>query len=388
MNRKTHPNRLPGDHIEAEAANARPNPVAAFRALLQRMGRSAAGTDRDRKVRRGSGAAGGPSRRGGGSHLATETDDAVEASTSGDGDRGQERDEDRALLGEGEAGESIRQGPSFLSALKGVTGADESRDPGSISFSTPFLPPVWPVAAVRGSWKRADPPLSPYAPPADPTQAGQVLAAFRRWGRAASIQPYAPPPFAATAVARSRYLPFAPPLHASIATMPALPREVTVRWRTLAASVRPFVPSNTSALAPRRGSGYRPFTPPLRVAAPDRATRYSPFTPPMAPAAQIEFTLPRSLGLMNRIVASMRPYESPGPFLAARIKGVERRSYIPPPRPTRGIEVAQLLGLGAGDGRRPPMSIDALLASLGSGVVLIAARGAAGAARPSALPAR
>jgi len=382
MNRKIYSYRPSGDHIEADASKARPNPVAAFRALLQRVGRPVVGTDRDGKVRRRSGAVGGPARSGGRSHLVAETDDAVEASTSS-GDRGQERDEGHALLGEGGADESIRKGPSFLSASKVGTGADEGRDLGPISLSTPSPPLVWLVAAVRGSWKRVD--YLPYAPPADPAQAGQVLAAFRRWGRATPIQPYAPPPSVATPAVRSRYLPFVPSPHTSTAIVHALPQGIAVRWQTLAASVRPFVPSNTSALAPHRGSGYHPFTPPLRAAAPDRAIRYSTFTPLIAPAAQIAPTSPHSLGPGNRVVASMRLYKSPGPFLAARTGGVERKSYTPPPRPTRGIEVARPLRLGTGDGRRPPMSIDTLLAGLGSGAVSIAARGVADAARSSAL---
>ncbi len=102
MNLRIHPNRPAGRHTEADAANARSNPVAAFRALLLRMGRPVVGTDKDRKVRREPGSAGGPARSGAGSHLDAETDDAVEASAwSGGGGGGQEGDEGHASLGEG-----------------------------------------------------------------------------------------------------------------------------------------------------------------------------------------------------------------------------------------------------------------------------------------------
>jgi len=85
MNLRIHPNRPAGRHTEADAANARSNPVAAFRALLLRMGRPVVGTDKDRKVRREPGSAGGPARSGAGSHLDAETDDAVEAPRRGAG---------------------------------------------------------------------------------------------------------------------------------------------------------------------------------------------------------------------------------------------------------------------------------------------------------------
>jgi hypothetical protein len=317
------------------------------------------GTWTDKNARRGSSTAGGVPRGRGGSHLVAETDEAVEGSSpnQGGGDNDGQR---RARPGGGATSEGAAPKSSLFFTT--MTAWDARPSPASEPISTSSQPLVWPAAKLPGAWRRADSATSVYVPssafvdrtsararsaefytPWTPLAGGDaVLPAARRWGRAASVLPYAlPPASTAPRVGGKPYRPFTPLLRPAEGTVSTASQRLRPGSWFRAATIRPFVSPVIFAKAPIQRVRYRPFTRLSLVAGTGSATP-DKFKPGHRPRA-----------------AAFQPYGPPGIVVAPQTKGSKMRSYTPPHR-FDGINLAGSQKRGAGE-MRLPMSIDTLV---------------------------
>jgi hypothetical protein len=306
------------------------------------------GTSTDKNVRRGSATAGGVARGRGGSHLAAEIDEAVEGASSnqgGGGNNGQRRAPPR--------GGATSEGAAPKSSLFFTT-LTARPSPASAPTSTASQPLVWPAAKLPGAWRHADSATAAYVPASDfaeitsararpaesfmpwtPLAGGDAaLPAARRWGRAASVLPYALPLASTAPRVGKRYRPFTPLLRPAEGTGSTVSQRLRPgRWFG-AATVRPFVSPVIFAKAPIQRVKYRPFARLSLVAGTGSATPDKPGHRPRA--------------------AAIPPYRPPA-TVVAQTTGSRKRSYTPPHR-----DVAGLQKRGAGE-MRLPMSIDTLV---------------------------
>jgi hypothetical protein len=348
-------------HHGAAGANSRLNAAAAFRALLGLMRSSGALTDK--KTRRGSSAGGGVARGRGGSNFGVEADEAVEALSSnqeggGDNNNGKRR----PPKGRGREGAN----PNSSLFVTTMTARDAGRPSvASEPISTTSQPLVWPAAALPGAWQRADAPayvpssafvdrtsvparLPAFYTPWNPSGGGDaVLPAVQRWGRAASVLPYALP-LASTAprVGAKQYRPFTPLLRPAAGAVSTVSQRLRPRSWVRAAPVRPFVPPVI-------------FAPVIFAKAPIQRVRYRLFTLPSSVAGTGSATPDKLKPQHGPRAATIQPYGSPGTFVAPQTKGSKMRSYTPPHR-FDGINPAELQKRGAGE-MPLPMSIDTLV---------------------------
>jgi hypothetical protein len=322
----------------------------------QRRGTSTDKNWTSKNARRGSSTVGGVARGRGGSHLVAETDEAVEGSSSnqGGGGKGGQR---RAPPGGGGASEGAAPRSSLFFTT--LTARDASPSAASEPVSTASQPLVWPAAKLPGAWQRADSATSVYVPASDfvdrtsararpaesfvpwtPLAGGDaVLHAARRWGRAASVLPYALPlAFTAPRVGGKRYRPFTPLLRPAEGTVSTVSQRLRPGSWFAAATVRPFVSPVIFAKAPIQRVKYRPFTRLSLVAGAGSATPDKPAHRPRA--------------------AAIPPYRPPA-TVVAQTRGSRKRSYTPPYR-FDGIDPRESQKRGAGE-MRLPMSIDTVV---------------------------
>jgi hypothetical protein len=316
------------------------------------------GTLTDKNARRGSSSAGGAHGHGG-SHAGVETDEAVEASSSNQGgaDNNGQR---RAPPGGGGTSEAAAPKSSLLFAAMSARDAARSSPASEPTSSQPL---VWPPAKLPGAWQRVDSATSAYVPasafvdristparspqcytPWNPLLGGDPVlpAAARRWGRAASVVPYASP-LASTAprVGGKQYRPFTPLRRPAAGAVSTASQRLRPGSWFRAATIRPFVSPVIFRKPPIQRVKYRPFTRLSLVAGTGSATP-DKFKPGHRPRA-----------------ATIPPYRSPAIVVAPQTKRSRMRSYTPPDR-LDGINVAGLQKRGAGE-MRLPMSIDTLV---------------------------
>jgi hypothetical protein len=323
----------------------------------QRRGTSTDKNWTDKNARRGSSTAGGVARGRGGSHLVAETDEAVEGSSSNQGGGGGNHGQRRARPGGGATSEGAAPKSSLFFTT--LTARDAGPGPAFEPISTASQPLVWPAAKLPGAWQRVDSSTSAYVPASDfvdrtsaqarpaesympwtPLAGGDaVLPAARRWGRAASVLPYALPlAFTAPRIGSKRYRSFTPLLRPAEGTVSTVsPRLRPGSWFA-AATVRPFVSPVIFAKAPIQRVKYRPFTRLSLVAGTGSATPDKPGHRPRA--------------------AAIPPYRPAG-IVAAQTRGSRKHSYTPPHR-FDGIDLRESQKRGAGE-MRLPMSIDTLV---------------------------
>jgi hypothetical protein len=355
----------PVGHHGTAGASPRFSAAAAFRALLG-MVRSQ-GTLTDKKARRGS-STGGVAHGRGGSHSGVATNEAVEASSSnqGGGDKNGQR---RAPPGGGGTSEGATPKSSlFFEAMSALDAARPSA--ASEPTSTSSQPLVWPAAKLPGAWQRVDSATSAYVPssalvdrtstparspqfytPWNPLLGGDpVLPAAQRWGRAASVVPYALPlaslPLASAAlrVGRKRYHPFTPLLGPAAGAVSTVPQQIrSGRW-SRAATIRPFAAPVIAAKPPIQRVKYQ---------------KYSPSTRSSSVAGTGSATPAKFKSGLRPRAATIQPYRPPGKVVASQAKRSKMRSYTPPHR-LDGINPAGLQKQGAGE-MRLPMSIDTLV---------------------------
>jgi hypothetical protein len=148
----------PVDNNAEVGASSRLNPAAAFRALLG-LRRPSGGPLPDKSTRRGSSRAGGAP---GGDGSYAETDDAVEAASSneGDGDNDWQRQERDGRVATSE--DAVPASSSFLTTMAPRDAAPPS--PAAQPIATASPPHVWPAAALPGAWRRVGHPASAYVP--------------------------------------------------------------------------------------------------------------------------------------------------------------------------------------------------------------------------------
>jgi hypothetical protein len=310
----------------------------------------------DKNARRSS-TAGGGARGRGGSHSGVETDEAVDGSSSNEGG-GDNNGQRRAPSGGGGTSEGAASKSSlFFAAMSALdpTRPSAASEPTSTS-SQPF---VWPAAKLPGAWQRVDFTTSAYVPssafvdrtstparspqfytPWSPLLGGDpVLPAAPRWGRAASVVPYASPlASAAPRVGGKQYRPFVPSRPAAGAVSTASQRLRPGSWFR-AAKIRPFVSPVIFPKAPIQRVKYRPFT------------RSSVAGTGSATPAKFK------LGPGQR-AATFQPYRPPGKVVAPKTKRSKMRSYTPPHRLDGNPAGSQKQGAGE---MRLPMSIDTLV---------------------------
>jgi hypothetical protein len=235
--------------------------------------------------------------------------------------------------------------------------------PASEPTATSSQPLVWPAAKLSGAWQRVDSATSAYVPasafvdststparstefytPWTPLLGGDPVlpAAAQRWGRAASVVPYALP-LASTAprVGAKQYRPFTPLRRPAAGAVSTVSQRLRPGSWFRAATIRPFVSPVIFRKPPIQRVKYRPFTRLSLVAGTGSATP-DKFKPGHGPRA-----------------ATIPPYRSPAIVEAPQTKGSRMRSYTPPDR-LDGINVAGLQKHGAGE-MRLPMSIDTLV---------------------------